>query len=116
SVAWTGGRVSSVSTDPPASGQSALTWTYTYTSGRLTSVCNPLGAQACNTYTYQTSSHYRSLVLDDGVSGYWPLDEATGATAAGNTAARSPAELDGAFTSVTLGATGALNGSPGTAA
>jgi YD repeat-containing protein len=114
-VSWTGGRISSVTTDAPASGQSVLTWTYAYTSGKLTNVCTPLGAGSCTGYTYTNSSHYRSVVLDDGPSGYWPLGEASG-TIASNVAARSAGQYDGAYSGVTLGATGALQQSPDKAA
>ena len=114
-LTWSGGHVTAVATDPPAAGQPAPTWTYTYTGDRLTSACNPLNQ--CTTEGYTTSSHYRSAVLDDNPSGYWPLGEAAGATVATNVAAHQPAENDAAYNgTVTLGTPGALAGSADTAA
>jgi RHS repeat-associated protein len=113
-LTWTAGRVTQVATDVPAAGQSAPTWTYTYSSGKLTGVCTPLGGSACTTYGYGSGSHYRSVVLDDNPAGYWPLGETSGTTAR-NVAARKANEYDGTYTSVTLGASGALAGSPDTA-
>ena len=40
-LTWTGNRVTEAKTDVPAAGINAPKWTYTYTSGRLTSVCTP---------------------------------------------------------------------------
>jgi YD repeat-containing protein len=90
-LTWTNGRVTQVATDVPAAGLSAPTWTYTYTSGKLTGVCTPLGASACTTYGYGSGSHYRSVVLDDNPAGYWPLGETSGTTAR-NVAARKANE------------------------
>lgn len=114
SVQWTGPRIKSVSTNPPAGGGSPLTWTYTYTNLQLSKVCTPLRATACTNYTYTTSSHYRSVVLDANPTGYWPLGETTGTTAA-NAAARTTGE-EGTYDGVTLNQTGVLTGSPDPAA
>ena len=114
-LTWTGGQVASVATDPPAVGQAAPTWTYTYTGAKLTGVCTALGASSCTGYTYTSSSHYRSIVLDDSPIGYWPLGESSGTTAS-NVAARSVGQFDATYSGVTLGVAGALAGSPDTAA
>src|SRR5262249_53434959 len=53
--------------------------------------------------------------LNDNPTGYWPLDETTGTTMA-NIAAATPGALDATQTAVSLGATGALTGSPDAAA
>jgi hypothetical protein len=114
SVQWTGPRIKSVSTNPPVGGGSALTWTYNYTNLQLTKMCTPLRATACTNYSYTTSSHYRSVVLDANPTGYWPLGEASGTTAV-NAAARATGE-DGTYSGVTLAQAGVLSGSPDTAA
>jgi hypothetical protein len=73
-AAWSNGRVTSVTTDAPATGQAPLVWTYSYTGGRLASVCSPLSASSCTSYQYNASSnYYRALVQDAGPAGYWPL-------------------------------------------
>jgi RHS repeat-associated protein len=119
-VSWTGttaaDHIASVSTDPPAPGQSAYTWTYTYTGGLLTKVCTPLGASSCTSYTYATSSHYRSVVLNDNPVVYWPLGEPSGATTATNLAAQIPGAGDAPVSGVSFGQSGAAAGSPDTAA
>jgi RHS repeat-associated protein len=125
-VTWTGtgssDHIFTVATDPPGGGQPTPTWVYSYTGNTLTAVCGPLGAGNCTSSAYLTSygytsssSQYRSVVLDDNPVGYWPLDEASGTTAA-NLAARTPGTGDGTYSGVTLGATGALTGSTDTAA
>jgi YD repeat-containing protein len=115
-VTWNGSnQIASVATDVPAAGQSALTWTYTYSGGKLMSVCTPLGAGSCTSYAYSPSSHYRSVVLDDAPTGYWPLGEASGSVAA-NVAARTEKQFDGAYNSVNRGATGPLAVTPDKAA
>lgn len=118
-VTWTGNVITQVATDPPASGQQPLVWTYGYTNGRLTSVCTPLGASSCVTYSYtngtNSGSFYRASVLDSNPAGYWPLGESPGATVATNVAARTVGQ-DGTYSSVTLGAAGPLAGTADTAA
>src|SRR5262249_50254253 len=117
-VSWTGtgpsARIASVATDPPASGQAPYTWTYGYTNGLLSSVCTPLSAGSCTTYAYTPSSQYRSVVLNDNPTGYWPLGEASGASTASNIAAQAPGAYDATYSGVTLGSAGALTGSPDT--
>jgi RHS repeat-associated protein len=113
-VSTVNGKITSVATDAPAAGQPAPTWTYSYTAGALTGACTPLGSSSCTVYTNQDSSKYRTAVLDDNPTGYWPLDNSSGTTAA-NLAASSPGFLDGTETSLTLGAAGALTSSPDTA-
>ncbi|WP_432972093.1 DUF6531 domain-containing protein [Dactylosporangium sp. CA-233914] len=117
-ITWAADHVIAVAADPPAAGQPAPTWTYVYTGADLTQVCSPLSAQSCVSYEYTASSHYRSLVLDDGATGYWPLGEAEGAVAA-NAAARRAGEWDATYTypsSVNRGLNGALAGSTDKAA
>lgn len=87
-VQWAGPRIRTVTTNTPATGESALTWTYNYTDLKLTSVCAPLRASACTSYGYTGGSHYRSTVLDANPAGYWPLGEASGTNAV-NVAART---------------------------
>ncbi|GIJ67955.1 ricin-type beta-trefoil lectin domain protein [Virgisporangium ochraceum] len=110
-LTWTGGHVTAVATDPPASGESPPTWTYSYAGDRLTQVCTPLSAQSCTTYTYTDSSHYRSRVMDGNPIAYWPLGETNGGSAE-NVVARSQGQYVATYNSVTLGTAGALNGSP----
>src|SRR5690606_38623947 len=57
----------------------------------------------CTEYTYEISSHYRSIVLDDRPVAYWPLGESSGTTAA-NVAAVTEDQLVGTYSSVTYGA------------
>ena len=116
-LTWTGSRITAVATDPAAPGQPAPTWTYGYTGDKLTSVCTPLGTGSCTTYTYTSASHYRSVVIDDNPTAYWPLGEADGTSVATNVVARSPEENDATYSSdVNLGVAGAVAGSPDTAA
>lgn len=115
-LTWLGGHVSAVATDPPQVGQPAPTWTYTYTGAQLTKVCAPVSAQSCTEYRYDTgTSHYRSVVMDDNPTGYWPLGESGGNSAA-NVAARGAGEWDGLFRGAGYGEPGALAGSNDTAA
>ncbi|MFC8850566.1 MULTISPECIES: RHS repeat-associated core domain-containing protein [unclassified Micromonospora] len=114
-LTWTGGHVTSVATDVPAAGETAPTWTYTYTGDTLTQACTPLSAQSCTQYTHATSSHYRSVVTDDNPAAYWPLGEPADATDASNVVATKTGERDGSYRDVTPGAAGALAGTPDTA-
>ncbi len=110
-LTWANRHVTSVATDPPAAGQAALTWTYTYSGDTLTSVCTPLGASSCSSYTYTSSSQYRAMVLDTTPVGYWPLGETSGSIAyneaAGSKTSREAASYN--FTPATVA--GALTGS-----
>lgn len=106
-LTWTDGKVSQVATDAPVSGGSAPVWQYTYTGNKLTKVCGPTAA--CTGYTWVDSSHYRSVVLDDNPVAYWPMTETTG-SAAVNLTATKPGELNATYNKVTLGQTGALQG------
>ncbi|MDA0637171.1 DUF6531 domain-containing protein, partial [Nonomuraea sp. MCN248] len=106
---WSGSRVASVSTDP-VDGESA-TWTYSYSGDTLTSVCAPVAAPNCATYSYQDGSRYRGLVRDSDPVGYWRLGDAQHEPAA-NEGSDGRA---GIYTSVTVGRPGALEGSTDTA-
>lgn len=114
-IIWSGGRITAVRGDAPAAGEAQPTWTYSYTGGQLARACSPLSAQSCVDYQHASSSHYRSIVVDDNPVAYWPLSEPAGGTAA-NTVARSPNEFAATYAGVTLGRPGALAGSPDTAA
>ncbi|WP_460526764.1 RHS repeat-associated core domain-containing protein [Flindersiella endophytica] len=115
-LTWTGGHVTKVTTDPPASGQPGLSWTYIYDGHKLTNACDPGVAPNCTKYDYQTGSHYRSVVVDDRPRAYWRFGESTASTGAQNVNARTPGADKGTYTSVTLGAPGALAGTADTAA
>ncbi len=115
-LTWTGGHITSVRTDPPASGQQGLLWTYTYDGHKLTAACAPGSAPNCTEYDYQKGSHYRSVVLDDNPRTYWRFGESAAADGAKSAAARKPEADKGTYTGVALGAQGALTGTSDTAA
>ncbi|WP_327380522.1 LamG-like jellyroll fold domain-containing protein [Streptomyces sp. NBC_01207] len=106
---WSGGRISSVSTDAVGPGAPALTWTYTYSSGRLTKVCPPTSTTACSVYEYTGASQYRSTVLDANPVSYWRLNEAEGSAAASEAVSRTGLNA-GRYRNVTLGTPGVLTG------
>ena len=114
-VTWTGttntDHIATVYTDPPGRPRGP-----TPTPAACSLRCAPRWApgHAPATRT-RTSSHYRSVVLNDNPVGYWPLGETTGTTFA-NLAATTPGYLDATQTAVTLGSGGALTGSPDAAA
>ncbi|MFF7204809.1 polymorphic toxin-type HINT domain-containing protein [Streptomyces sp. NPDC008141] len=108
---WTGAHVTKVSTN--AVDGAPLSWTYTYTGDLLDKVCDPTGG--CTQYTYAKGSHYGTTVLDSGPESYWKLGEEEGA-AANSTIAANLGKDRGTYSGVTLGATGAISGDPGTAA
>ncbi|WP_345594420.1 LamG-like jellyroll fold domain-containing protein [Streptomyces marokkonensis] len=116
-LTWSGGHVATVSTDPPTSGASPLTWKYTYDGDRLTLVCGPEDALgSCTTYEYGDGSHHRTVVHDAGPFSYWRLDEKDGATDAAGDLPLNREEHAATYRDVTLGTAGALAGSPDTAA
>lgn len=115
-LTWTNGHVTQVSTDPPASGEPGLAWTYSYDGHKLLSACDPGAAPNCTRYDYQTGSHYRSVVLDDNPRGYWRFGESAASTGALSATARTPGADKGTYTGVTLAAAGALGGTADTAA
>ncbi|MCC8242701.1 polymorphic toxin-type HINT domain-containing protein [Saccharothrix luteola] len=98
---WTGNHVTSVSSDP-VDGVTA-TWTYTYTGDLLTGVCAP--GNACTTYDYTPSSHYRTAVQDTRPESYWRLGEAQG-TSAGSDVAVNLGKDAATYRDVTLGTPG----------
>ncbi|MBS2966208.1 hypothetical protein KGA66_24400 [Actinocrinis puniceicyclus] len=76
-------HVKTAYTDPVTSGgvTAPLTWTYRYNGNQLSEVCPPTST-ACTGYQYQqTTSQYRTALLDGGPTAYWPLSEASGPTA-----------------------------------
>ncbi len=107
-------HVASVTTGPPASGQSGLTWTYNYTGDDLTSVCSPSGG--CTAYSYTTGSSYRSAVLDDAPRSYWQFGDASGSTSAADEVDANLGTTNGTYSNVTLGVAGPLAASGETAA
>ncbi|MFI7151850.1 RHS repeat-associated core domain-containing protein [Nonomuraea sp. NPDC050022] len=102
---WNGPRVATVSTDP-VNGQ-ALTWSYTYVGGNLSTVCAPVAAPNCTGYSYTDGSRYRGIVLDSEPVGYWRLGDATD-SAADNLGSSGGS---GIYSGVTVGQPGALEGS-----
>jgi RHS repeat-associated protein len=116
SFTWSGGRVSTVTADPPTSGAAALAWTYSYTGGQLTKVCGPTSATACATYGYATGSQYRSVVTDTQPRGYWRLGEPAGTTTADSEVLINQGNDQATYHNVTLGAGGVLQGVAQTAA
>jgi RHS repeat-associated protein len=107
-------HVASATTSPPASGQAGLTWTYSYTGDELIKVCAPTGG--CTSYTDDTGSDYRSVVLDSGPQSYWQFGEAAGSASAADEVDANLGTTDGTYANVTLGAAGPLAGSSETAA
>lgn len=108
-------HVASVTTDPPQSGQSGLTWLYSYTGDKLTQVCNP--AQNCTGYTYGTSqSHFATAVMDAGPRSYYRLGDAAGSSSATDSVPVDLGTSAGTYNNVTLGGSGPLAGSPATSA
>ncbi|HEX5145338.1 MAG TPA: LamG-like jellyroll fold domain-containing protein [Mycobacterium sp.] len=115
-ITWSGpgGHVTGVAEDAPGVGQTAPSWTYTYTGNQLTQVCSPLSVSACISYGYTASTYYQSVIRDDNPTAYWPLDETSG-SAAVNAASTDDGAFDGDDQDVTLGQPGAISGSSGTA-
>jgi RHS repeat-associated protein len=107
-------HVASVTTSPPASGQAALAWDYSYTGDDLTSVCGPTGG--CTSYLNGTGSNYRSAVLDSGPRSYWQFGDASGSTSAADEVDANLGTTSGTYSNVTLGTAGPLAGSTETAA
>ncbi|MGH3159997.1 MAG: LamG-like jellyroll fold domain-containing protein [Streptosporangiaceae bacterium] len=108
-------HVASVSTGPPASGQSGLTWTYGYSGDELTQVCAPGGS--CTSYTNgATVSHYDTAVLDSGPRSYYTFADPAGATTASDDVDVNLGATNGTYSGVTLGGAGPVSGSADTSA
>lgn len=107
---WTGNVVTAVSSVVDGS---ELKWIYTYSDDRLERVCDP--KSNCTTYSYGTGSHYRSTVLDSRPESYWTLGESSGTKAISQIGVNMGADA-ATYVDVTRGATGAVAGSPDTAA
>ncbi|MEU0586502.1 LamG-like jellyroll fold domain-containing protein [Streptomyces sp. NPDC006132] len=86
---WSDGHVASVTTSPVDTGATGLTWTYSYTGDRLTTVCPPSSTTKCTLYDYADGSVYRSGVLDASPTSYWRLGETEGATAVSEAVSRT---------------------------
>ncbi len=100
-------------------------WTYGYDAAdNLTSVCPPATSTttstACTHYTYtsgtSSGSHFVSMVQDSNPTDYWRLGDATGSTTAADSVVVNQGTTAATLTNVTLGQTGALAGTPATAA
>ncbi|MFG3382222.1 LamG-like jellyroll fold domain-containing protein [Streptomyces sp. NPDC047999] len=115
SFTWHGGRVSAVTTSPVGPGSPGLTWTYTYTGDRLTTVCPPGTTTACTSYTYEDGSLYRSAVLDSNPMSYWRLGESEGSTARSDVPSRTGFN-DAVHRDVILGSAPAVAGTTDTSA
>ncbi|ELS55655.1 LamG-like jellyroll fold domain-containing protein [Streptomyces viridochromogenes] len=89
SFTWSGRHVASVTTSPVDANTPGLTWTYTYTGDRLTTVCPPSLTTKCTVYEYGDGSVYRSGVVDAAPTSYWRLGEREGATATSEAASRT---------------------------
>ncbi|WP_343244633.1 LamG-like jellyroll fold domain-containing protein [Streptomyces sp. SID11385] len=113
-LTWSGGHVTSVTTNAVGSQTAGLTWTYTYKGDRLTRVCPPDTTTACTDYVYEDGSVYRSGVLDAAPTSYWRLGESEGSVAAGE-APSATGLKEGTYRDVTLGAAGATAGTTDTA-
>ncbi|MFD7098499.1 LamG-like jellyroll fold domain-containing protein [Streptomyces xanthophaeus] len=112
---WSLGRVSTVSTDAIGPNAPALTWTYTYSNGRLTKVCPPSSTTACTVYEYTGGSQYRSMVLDAGPASYWRLNDTQSANATSEAVSRTGLN-GGRYRDVTSASAGALTGTANKAA
>lgn len=103
----------------PVDGGSGLVWTYTYEGDRLAAACPPpegVGPQtACSRYEYQSSSQYRSVVLDTNPRSYWRLGDAASTVAASQSVVQGGKD-NGTHRNVTAVAQGALGGTPDGAA
>ncbi|MFD3326593.1 LamG-like jellyroll fold domain-containing protein [Streptomyces sp. NPDC058701] len=115
SFTWSAGRVTSVSTSAIGPGAPALTWTYTYSNGRLAKVCPPTSTTACTRYEYTAGAQYRSMVLDANPVSYWRLNEAEGSEAVSEAVSRTGLN-GGRYRDVTLAVPGALAGTGNKAA
>ncbi|WP_433215139.1 RHS repeat-associated core domain-containing protein [Microtetraspora malaysiensis] len=119
SFTWTGNHVTSVSTDPVNG--AAITSTYAYDGDKLTKACPPASGNACTVYTYGTPSRYQSEATDGSPSGYWRLNDASGAigskimSAIGWDGGISDGKIAGATADITTKVSGALDGSGTTA-
>ena len=113
-LSWSGGHIHTIATDPVDG--SPLTWTYDYEGDELTSVCSPVSATKCTTYSYDSGSHYRTEVLDGTPHAYWRLSDPSGSTDAVDEVDINQGSLDAGYTSVGLGTDGALAGSSATSA
>ncbi|WP_233221395.1 LamG-like jellyroll fold domain-containing protein [Streptomyces carminius] len=114
SFTWTGGNVAAVTTSAIGAEEPGLTWTYSYSDGRLVKVCSPESETECTVYEYGDGSLYRSAVLDRSPVSYWRLGESEGSTA--HSEAPSRTGLNQAqYLDVQRGVSGALSGTSDTA-
>ncbi|MFC8360260.1 LamG-like jellyroll fold domain-containing protein [Streptomyces griseorubiginosus] len=115
SFTWSGGHVSTVTTSAVDATTAGLTWKYSYSGDRLTTVCPPTSTTKCTVYAYADGSVYRSGILDSAPTSYWRLGESEGSAAASE--AVSPTGLnDAVHRDTLLGADAAIAGSTDKAA
>ncbi|WP_143116382.1 LamG-like jellyroll fold domain-containing protein [Lentzea xinjiangensis] len=110
---WTGGHVTEVKTDAPATGGTPIRWTYEYVGDQLKKVCDPNAK--CTQYNYEQGSHYRSMVMDAKPDSYWRLGEPSGEHAVSQVATNLNKDW-GVHNNTTLGVPGPLANNPDTAA
>ncbi|WEO95811.1 LamG-like jellyroll fold domain-containing protein [Streptomyces sp. FXJ1.172] len=112
-LTWTGSHVTSVTTSPVDAGTPGLTWTYTYTGDRLTTVCPPTSTTKCTVYGYGDGSVYRSGVLDAAPTSYWRLGESEGSAAVSESVSRT-GRNEAVYRDVQLGTDSAIAGTTDT--
>ncbi|MFD0555662.1 RHS repeat-associated protein [Stackebrandtia endophytica] len=112
-LSWAGNHIATVATDSATTEGVRHEWTYSYDGDVLTSVCSPLAPDACTTYGYDQTSHYRSVIEDDNPVVYYTFDETDGTTAT-NVMASDDGDGDGLYHNVQFGEAGALPGSSST--
>lgn len=109
---WSGGHVTSVTTNAVDANTPGLTWTYHYDGDRLARVCAP-SATKCTVYEYGDGSVYRSSVLDAAPTSYWRLGESEGETATSEAVSRTGLK-EAVYRDIQLGTDSAIAGTEDT--
>jgi len=111
-------HVATVTTDPPTTGGSGFTWTYTYgTYDRLLTVCPPGTTTACTVYNWANwSNQYANAADNYGPYASWRLNDAAGSTLARSGVLANAGSDNGTYSNVTLGSPAALTDSSSTSA
>ena len=112
---WTGSHVTSVTSSAIDANTPGLTWSYTYTGDRLTTVCPPASTTKCTVYEYTSGAVYRSGVLNAGPTSYWRLGESEGSVAASEAVSRTGLN-DAVHRDTQLGTDSAIAGTTDTSA
>lgn len=107
-------HVTSVSSDPVASGPE--TWTYAYNGDQLTGVCAPDSTTQCTHYSSMSSTLYPQAVLGLSPLSYYRLGEGAGATRAVDAVLPQAGADNGTYAGVSLGGAASLAGSTATTA